>query len=118
VLKAKPNQEPTEAETGLRAELQFILDSVQQIPRERLPALLGELEVIRATAVMRLSAPTAMPDRHDELLGVEQAAERLGIGKDYLYRNAKKLSFTRRIGRKLVFSSAGIDEYIRKTRPK
>jgi excisionase family DNA binding protein len=98
----------------MRAELQSVLEGLEQMPSEDLPELLGELEVLRATAIMRLSAPVSRSDRHDELLSVEEAAERLGIGKDYLYRHSKQFPFTRRMGRKLVFSSQGIDEYIRK----
>jgi excisionase family DNA binding protein len=53
-------------------------------------------------------------DRHEELLTVESAAERLGVSTDYVYRHAEQFPFTRHMGRKLVFSSLGIDEYIRK----
>src|SRR6266576_2757258 len=98
----------------MRVELQTVLDTLRNLPADKLPDLLGELEVIRATAIMRLSSPVPRVETPDELVAVEQAAERLGIGKDYLYRHAKKLPFTRRMRRKLVFSSAGIDEYIRK----
>jgi excisionase family DNA binding protein len=49
----------------------------------------------------------------DSLLTVEQAAERLGVTKDYLYRAAKTLDFAVRLGPgQLRFSSAGIDQYI------
>ena len=98
----------------MRIELQSVLDTLGTLPRERLPELLGELEIVRATAVMRLSAPSAQPDHPDELLPVEQAAERLGVSKDYLYRHAKQFAFARRMGRKLVFSSVGIDDFIRR----
>jgi len=96
------------------AELQSVLDSLSRIPREQLPELLGELEVVRATAVMRLSAPVPCPDRHDELLSVEQAADRLGVSEKYLYTHHPQFSFTCRMGRKLLFSSSGIDEHIKK----
>lgn len=90
------------------------LDAATKTEREKLPDLLGELEVIRATALMRLSAPIATPDHHDSLVDIETAAERLGVSRDYLYRNSKQFAFTRRMGRKLVFSSRGIDEHIKK----
>jgi hypothetical protein len=38
----------------------------------------------------------------------------MGISKDFLYRNSSRYPFTRRQGRKLLFSSVGIDEYLRK----
>ncbi len=98
----------------MRSELQSVLDSLPKIQREHLPELLGELEVLRATAMLRLSAVGATPANHDELLGIEAAAERLGVSTDYLYRNSKTLPFTRRMGRKVLFSSLGIDSYPRK----
>ena len=49
----------------------------------------------------------------DELLTVEEAAERLKVSEDWLYRHAKKLPFSIWITRrKLRFSSNGIDHYI------
>jgi len=100
----------------MRSELQTVLHSIAQMPTAELPTVLGELEVIRATAVMRLSAPTAAPVGHDELLDVEAASERLGCSRDFLYRHHHKFPFTRRMGRKLVFSSLGIDSYIKTRR--
>lgn len=52
----------------------------------------------------------------DRLLTVAEAAARLGVSKDYLYRHAKKLPFARRMGRKLLFSSEGINQYIKRGR--
>jgi uncharacterized protein len=113
-LNALGERQMTGREMSLmRCELQTVLDSLQKMRPEQLPGLLGELEIIRATALLRLSAP-AVPDRHDELVTVQSAAERLGISTDYLYRHADQFPFTRRMGRKLVFSSLGIDEYIRR----
>lgn len=53
------------------------------------------------------------PASGDRLLDVKEAAARLGASADYLYRHAKRLPFTVRIGSRLRFSSAGIDRYIR-----
>ena len=50
----------------------------------------------------------------ERLLNVREAAERLAVPPDWLYRNAKKLPFTVRLGPGLLrFSSNGIDRYIR-----
>ncbi len=62
----------------------------------------------------RLSAPAPVASTPDELVDVEEAARRLGISTEYLYRHHKKFPFTRREGRKLLFSSAGIAEYLKK----
>lgn len=95
--------------------LQSVLLAVSKLPVEELPRLLGDLEEIRCTALARLTAGPA-PAQHDELLNVEEAAARLGMSKDYLYRHASKFPFTRHNGRSLRFSSLGIDKYIRQQR--
>jgi excisionase family DNA binding protein len=100
----------------MRAELQSVLDSLKEMPADRLPDLMGELEVIRATALLRISSAMPSTQTRDELITVEQAAERLGLSTDYLYRHSKQLPFTRRVGRKLMFSSLRIDAYIRQNR--
>jgi excisionase family DNA binding protein len=77
--------------------------------------LLGELEQIRVTALARLSPPT-VSGPPDEFLDVASAAKRLGVSEDYLYRHQRKFPFVRRIGRKLLFSSAGIAGYMKRAR--
>ena len=78
---------------------------------KEIPVLLGELEQIRVTALARLSMPLP-PAAVDELLDVDTTAKRLGVSRDYLYRNRKQLPFARRIGRKLLFSSIGLGKYM------
>jgi Helix-turn-helix domain len=85
--------------------------AARTVPAEELLEFLGALEKIRVLAFVRLAAP-APTFRADELVGIEEAARRLGISKHYLYRHAAQFSFTRHIGRKLVFSGVGIDRYI------
>ena len=49
----------------------------------------------------------------DKLLTLEEAAEILGMSVKWLYRNAQKLPFTRKLGRKtLRFSHNGIQKYL------
>jgi predicted DNA-binding transcriptional regulator AlpA len=97
----------------MRDELQLVLMAAKELPPGDLPRLLGELEEIRATAMARLMAPAPQPQQHDELLDTAQAAKRLGISKDFLYRNHREFTFTRRVGRRLLFSGLGIDKYIK-----
>src|SRR5262249_9045977 len=99
----------------MRASLQTVLASVQDLQPEEVPALLGELEVIKATALLRLSQPPP-PVQADELLHVDAAAQRLGMSAQYLYRHADTLPFTKRNGRSLRFSSRGIEQYINRRR--
>jgi excisionase family DNA binding protein len=85
-----------------------------ELPPDQLPRLLGELEEIRCTAVARLSAQVSLnPSGLDQLVRIGEAAKRLNISEDYLYRHSRELPFTKRIGRNLLFSSAGIERYIR-----
>jgi excisionase family DNA binding protein len=95
----------------MRDELQSVLTAARELPAPELPRLLGELAEIQATAMARLVAP-AKVQSSDELLTVQEAAERLGCSENYLYRNHGRLPFVRRLGRSLRFSSCGITEYI------
>lgn len=99
----------------LRPSLEKVLTEARTLAPDELPRLLGDLEEIRAVALARIAAP-AVEARPDELLTVEQAAKRLSLSKDYLYRHSRRLPFAKRIGRKLLFSSNGLDAYLRKSR--
>lgn len=83
---------------------------------EELPVLIGKLAELQAKASARLTAEAAngrRPDTRDELLDAKEAARRLGLSADYLYRHAKRLPFSVRIGRRLRFSAIGLSRYIR-----
>jgi excisionase family DNA binding protein len=95
----------------MRDALEAVLNLARSLPREGLPRLLGDLAEISATASARLSS-SVVESRPDELLDVEETARRIGISKDYLYRHQRKFPFARRIGRKLLFSSSGLDKFI------
>ncbi len=99
----------------MRRELEPVLVLARQLAAADLPAFIGELEQVRVTALARITNPT-IQTLPDELLEVPEAAHRLGVSPDYLYRNSKKFPFTRRMGRKLLFSSTGLDSYLKKSR--
>jgi predicted DNA-binding transcriptional regulator AlpA len=49
----------------------------------------------------------------DRLLDIPEAARVLAVSSDWLYRHAKKLPFTRKLGPKMLrFSSDGIQKYL------
>jgi excisionase family DNA binding protein len=100
----------------MRHELESAIQLAKNLPASELPAFLGSLAEINAIAFARLITP-AVAAHPDQLLSVEEAAQRLHVGCDYLYRHHARLPFTRREGRKLLFSSNGIDSYLRKARP-
>jgi excisionase family DNA binding protein len=68
--------------------------------------------VLAAVAAVR-SGPDLSPTSDDDhLLTTEEAARRLGVSEDWLYRRAGRLPFTVRLGRTLRFSALGLDRYI------
>ncbi len=80
------------------------------------PALLAEIEALRARLWGRLVAANGAgqhPGQADRRLNVEEAASKLGTSRDWLYRHARSLPFTVRIGRTLGFSELGIERYLR-----
>jgi predicted DNA-binding transcriptional regulator AlpA len=95
----------------MRSELESALRLAETSSPEEIPALLGELEQIRVTALARLSSPVGA-FQPDELLDVRATAKRLGVSQDYLYRHQRKFPFARRIGRKLLFSSSGLNKFL------
>jgi hypothetical protein len=98
----------------MRRELENALDLARLLPPGELPAFLGTIEEIRVTALARIGAPAAQ-SRPDESLTIEQAHKRLGVSKSWLYHNWKKFEhkFARQEGTKVLFSSNGIDAYLR-----
>ena len=99
-----------------RSELRSLVEGT---PAPELPQLIGDLEAARAAAWARLTAPGAdkPPDvRGQEArnLDVAEAAKRLGISRDWLYRHASELPFALRIGRRVVFDSLALERWNRR----
>src|SRR5579863_1545129 len=111
------------AKSGTVPTLADLLDDplkVAGLPREAIPHLRGELAQLDTLLLCRLleGKNRDYVSEGDQLLNIAEAAGRLGISPDYLYRHHESLSFTRRVGRKLLFSAKGIEKYIsQKQRP-
>jgi excisionase family DNA binding protein len=89
---------------------------VEQVDSSDLPALLTQLSAVQASMAARLVTVTqdAMrDDAADPLLTIEEAAARLGVSEDWLYRRTKSLPFVVRVGRHVRFSAKAIDRYVR-----
>ncbi len=87
---------------------------IAEAPPESRPALVVGLAArIAAVGAGLASREPATINEPDQNIGIEAAAERLGVSTRYLYKNAHTLPFTVRLGRRLVFSTSGIARYIR-----
>lgn len=109
VLSAKPN-EPL---NSFREALRRAAEAAGSLTPEVLAEAVGEAERLKAGLLLRLYAEgTPRHEEEDRLLEVEEAARRLGISTDTLYRKARELPFTIKIGGNLRFSSRGISRFI------
>src|SRR4030095_10292399 len=88
---------------------------VASVPPTRIAALLSQLSAVQSAIAARLIAADhdEPASTEDTLLTADQAAERLGVSKDWLFRRSRTLPFVVRLGRHLRFSNRGIDRYLR-----
>ena len=88
---------------------------VATVPPGRIPALLSQLSALQGAMAARLISADRdeTASSEDTLLTVDQAAERLGVSTDWLFRRSRTLPFVVRLGRHLRFSNRGIDRYLR-----
>jgi hypothetical protein len=98
----------------MQAEIQKLVALVEDLAVEELPAFLGALRTVELKALTRLWASEPAAPSGDVLVGVPEAAHRIGQSEEWIYRNQKHLAFVRRNGRSLRCSSHGLDAYIRK----
>ena len=113
---------PYPAKADLARLIATLEQAIAEVSPREAPRLLGDLERLKASLWARTMSPlathdglsgTTRPTGGDQLLTVEEAAEKLGVSRDWLYRHSKKLAFTVRLGRHLRFSARGIERYIR-----
>lgn len=80
-----------------------------------LPTLLGEalLGAIRQAVREEIQGLKTEVNGQDMLLDAEEAAKMLSVSPDWLYRNSRRLPFSRKLGPKMLrFSSQGIQKYL------
>jgi excisionase family DNA binding protein len=96
--------------------LEQVIAEAGMIDRKSLPIFLSRLEHARSVAFQRLVTPE--PARTaDELLDIGEASQRLSVGKDWIYRHHRELPFARRVGKRLLFSANGLQQYIESNQP-
>jgi excisionase family DNA binding protein len=88
---------------------------VASLPPAQIRALLSQLTALQGVMAARLIAARCdeNADGMDVLLSVDEAAQRLGVSTDWLFRRSRTLPFVVRLGRHLKFSTRGIDRYLR-----
>ena len=99
---------------GRSPDLTAALADPTSVRTEEIPDIIGELERVKALLWARLAVPTAQSNGagEDRLLGVEQAAERLGVTENWL-RHRSELPFVVKLSEGVVrYSSRGIDRWI------
>ena len=75
-------------------------------------------ELLRRIVREELAALAQAVNQQDRLLDAEEAAKILCVSNIWLYRNAKRLPFTRKLDHKMLrFSSLGIQKYIAAKKP-
>ncbi len=117
---------PHRAKTDLADLIATLEKAIMEASLHELPRYLGELERLKGSLWARMTSPLVAHDGlsgttraadGDQLLTVEEAAQKLGVPKDWVYRRAKKLPFTVRLSpRHLRFSLRGIEGFIRQRR--
>lgn len=111
------------AKTDLNGLIAALEKVIAEISLDEIPHHLGNLERLKVSLWTRMMSTPAAPDGFsgttrtadgDQLLTVEEAAQKLSVPKDWLYRHSKKLPFSVRLGpRHLRFSARGIEKFIR-----
>ena len=101
------------------SDLSRLLADPASVPPEQIPAVIGELEKAKAALWARLMSPAPVFNRgaDDRLLSAQEVKAQTSLSVAWLYRHANTLPFTRRVGRKVLFSQAGLTKWLATRRP-
>ena len=101
---------------AMLAEIISHPEVLAKIPREQIPALLLEIASLQgalAASLLNGAETAGAQGNGDKLLEVKEAAAKLSVTEDWLYRKGSKLPFVVRMGRNIRFSEQGINRFIR-----
>ena len=99
--------------------LEILADPMKagELPPTAIVPMLSQLaaiqSVLAASLIKSTESANAAHTKGDKLLDVKEAADKLSVTEDWLYRKGSKLPFVVRIGRNIRFSEQGIERYIR-----
>jgi excisionase family DNA binding protein len=96
-------------------KVKIVVPDPTEIETEDIGVVMAQMAAIQLSLATRLVAEGTerVQDEGDNLLTIDEAAAKLKCSSDWLYRRAKRLPFTVRVGRNLRFSERGIEEAIR-----
>ncbi len=89
------------------------VDRLLKLPLETIPAVIAQIAAAQSTLAARLLSAEKEREPDDVLLDIEEAAQMLGVKKDWIYSRTRTLPFIVRLGRKLRYSRRGIEKYIK-----
>jgi hypothetical protein len=93
-------------------------EAIDGLPVETLPGLIAQLAALQARAAMRLRTETAPARDDDQLLTIDQVAERLAVTEDWL-RRRPDLPFVVRLSEGVVrYSTTKLTAYLRRQGPR
>ncbi len=96
----------------LAADPARVRDLPPEVARDLFPKVAALHAALQVRAVSLDGAAQPEAPEWDRLLTPEEAAQILGVTVKWLYRHAKRFSFTRRLSRKcLRFSEAGLRKW-------
>ncbi|MBN1570732.1 MAG: helix-turn-helix domain-containing protein [Acidobacteria bacterium] len=93
----------------------IVIPDLGAIAPENIASVMAQMAAIQMSLATRLVTENTerAQSEADSLLTVGEAAIKLKCSEDWLYKRAKRLPFTVRVGRNLRFSERGIEEAIR-----
>lgn len=92
--------------------------SAEEVARATALLTVGQAALATRREVLQTQVPTPAPNATDRLLTPAEVAERLGVTLRWLYRNAGRLPFTRKLTKRtLRFEERGLAKYIREKKP-
>lgn len=99
--------------SAFQEALQTAEEAASTLDADALNEALGAAESLKARLWTRLYAEgTPRRQEEDRLLDVDEASQRLAISTDTLYRRARALPFSVKIGGSVRFSAQGISRFI------
>ena len=107
---AQPGEPLTEAR--IWGDLDRMIRSAS-VDRLRDLALALSARLAEVTARLACAREGRIGRQADENLDVRHAAHRLGVSTSWLYREAHRLPFAVRIGRRVLFSARGLEQWSR-----